>query len=62
MEGAGRSLPHFVHSLVNGRPSITRLPGSCVRAFAAEHEALLPAAVVELQQQCVGDLAGLRAA
>jgi len=24
-EGAGRSLPHFVHSLVNGRPSITRL-------------------------------------
>jgi hypothetical protein len=24
MEGAGRSPPHFVHSLVNGRPSITR--------------------------------------
>lgn len=32
------------------------------RALAAEHEALLPAAVIELQQQRVGDLARLRAA
>ena len=32
------------------------------RTLAAEHEALLPAAVVVLQQQCIGDLARLRAA